>query len=276
MRRVMTFAVVALSITALAGGYVFVRNNPSADPYHPPSASSEDLTRVSDARVLFAHQSVGGNVLGGIPAVYAAHDLPAPEFVELSEAESQDSLVHLRIGENGDPLGKIEAFDSLIRDGLGDELDVAILKLCYADVHEGTDIDAIFTAYRSTLAALQQDYPDVTFVAATVPLQVKRGPLGTAKALVGHGDHLGPEHNALREQLNARLRAEYADTNVFFDIASIESTTRDGDRVTGRYDGGLYFALDKAYAKDPGHLNEAGAGLAAESFLAVIATSLRG
>lgn len=276
MRRAVILVVVAVSITALTGAYLFIRNNPSADRYHPPSASPEALIAVGNASVLFAHQSVGGNILSGIPAVYEAHGLPSPEFVELAEAGPEDNLVHLRIGENGDPLGKIEAFDSLIRDGLGDNLDVAVLKLCYTDVRHDDDVDAIFAAYRDTLATLQEDYPDVTFVATSVPLQVKRGPLGIVKAWLGRGDHLGAENNATREDLNALIRAEYADTDLFLDVASIESSKHGGDRVTGRHAGEVYFSLNKAYAKDHGHLNTTGAAVTAESFLAVVATGLQG
>lgn len=276
MRRAVILAVVAVSLVALTGTYTLMRlSSPSAAPYEPPTATPEVLNAVGDARVLFAHQSVGGNILSGVPAVYARHGLSAPEFVELSEATPADNLVHLRIGENGDPLGKIEAFDSLIRGGLGDDLDVAVLKLCYQDVRGGADVNAVFSAYRDTLAQLEQDYPDVTFVAATVPLQVKRGPLGVVKAWVGKGDHLGAEHNAAREELNGLLRAEYADTGRLFDVASIESTTEGGDRVTGRHRGEVYFALDKGYAADPGHLNAAGSAVAAEGFLAVVTTGVR-
>lgn len=276
MRRAVTLVLVAVSVAALGAGYVYVRNNPAADPYHPPTASSENLSAVSEARVLFAHRSVGDNILSGVPAVYAEHNLPSPEFVELSEAGPDDNLVHLRIGENGDALGKIEAFDGLIRGGLGEEIDVAVLKLCYTDVRGGDDVNTIFTTYRDTFAALQEDYPDVTFVPATVPLQVKRGPLGIVKAWAGRGDFLGAENNAAREDLNSMIRSEYADTAFIFDVASIESTTEGGDRVTGRHDGDVYFSLNKDYALDAGHLNATGASVAAESFLAVIASGLQG
>lgn len=276
MRRAVILIATVLSIGALTSTYAVARGlSPSAPAYHPPTASRETLATVADARVLFAHHSVGGNVLSGLPAVYQAHDLTAPKFVDLSDAEPGDNLIHLRIGQNGDPLGKITEFDSLIRSGLGDELDVAVLKLCYVDIRRDADINGVFTAYRDTYARLQQDYPSVRFVAATVPLQVKRGPLGTLKSWVGRGDTLGSEHNAAREELNALLRAEYADTNLLFDIASIESTTQGGDRVTGRHDGATYFALNKAYAADAGHLNDIGSAVVAESLLAVIVAALK-
>lgn len=274
MRRAVILIAAAISIAVLTTSYTVLRGGSDAAEYELPKVSPEALDAVAEGRVLFAHQSVGGNILGGVPAVYAAHGRTAPPAVELSDAGPEDALVHVRIGANGDPLGKIREFDRLIRGGLGEQLDVAVLKLCYADVHEGADVHGIFTAYRDTLHGLQQDYPDVTFVAATVPLQVKRGPLGTIKAWVGQGDRLGSEHNATRDELNALLRAEYADTHLF-DVASIESTTEGGDRVTARHDGEVVYALHKDYAKDPGHLNADGAAVVAEGFLAVVAGGLR-
>lgn len=274
MRRSVILVVAALSTVAVVATYVFLRG-PAGEPYEALTSSQEDLVTVSDTRVFFAHQSVGGNILDGVPAVFESHGLAVPQVGELESAQTGDWLVHTRVGENGDPLGKIREFDAAVRDGLGEEIDVAILKLCYSDVLADTDLDEVFAAYTDTLEALERDYPDVAFVAATVPLSIKRSLVGTVKEWVGRGDRYGPEHNLAREKLNARLRAEYAEAGQLFDIASIESTTPDGERITGEYDGELYYSLDRAWAKDPGHLNADGAKAAADGFLAVVAQSVR-
>lgn len=274
MRRSVILVVAALSTVAVVATYVFLRG-PAGEPYEALTSSQEDLVTVSDTRVFFAHQSVGGNILDGVPAVFESHGLAVPQVGELESAQTGDWLVHTRVGENGDPLGKIREFDAAVRDGLGEEIDVAILKLCYSDVLADTDLDEVFAAYTDTLEALERDYPDVAFVAATVPLSIKRSLVGTVKEWVGRGDRYGPEHNLAREKLNARLRAEYAEAGQLFDIASIESTTPDGERITGEYDGELYYSLDRAWAKDPGHLNPDGAKAAADGFLAVVAQSVR-
>ncbi|QDO87431.1 hypothetical protein FNH13_03015 [Ornithinimicrobium ciconiae] len=276
MRRAVILIAAAVSIAALTATFVFVSGRwADGEPFVPPTATPDDLTSVGEARVFFAHQSVGVDIVSALPAVYRAQDLEPPRIAELTEATPSDNLLDYRIGTNGDPIGKIEEFDALIRGGLGDEIDVAVLKLCYIDVREGTDIDALFTTYRDTLAALQRDYPDVTFVAATVPVSVRRGPLGTLKGWLGQGDDFGSEHNVTREQLNAQIRQEYADTNLLFDVAAIQSTTEDGDRVAGTHGGQLYYALTKDYARDAAHLNETGGAVAAESLVAVIGTGLR-
>lgn len=275
MRRPVIAVVAAVSVIAVVAMYLVVRDHRVAgEPYHAPALAEEDLATVSAARVFFAHQSVGGNILDGVQAVYEEHQTPAPEFVDLSKATPDDRLVHVRIGENGDPLGKIEEFESVIRGGMGERLDVALLKLCYVDVREGTDVEEVFAAYRDTIAALQRDFPDVRFVVATVPVSAERGPLGKLKALLGRGDGFGPEHNVAREEFNSLVRAEYSDSDLLFDVAALQSTSETSERIAGYHDGHLYYALNEAYASDPGHLNPAGASVVAEGLLATLGNAL--
>lgn len=239
-----------------------------------PSVSRTDLITISEARVFFGHQSVGRAVLEALPHVYAIHDLSAPHVTDLADAEAGDHLVHTRIGQNGDPLGKIAEYDALIRGGIGDWVDAAILKLCYSDVRAETDVDRVFAAYHETLTGLAATYPAVAFVPATVPLTTRRSRAGTLKQWLRRGDRHGPEHNVAREDFNALVRAEYAATGHLFDIASVESTTDDGRLVVGRYRGRTDPALDRARASDHGHLNELGAQAVATALLAGIATAL--
>ena len=276
MLRRLTILAAAATAVVLVAAFTYVRiDNPDGEAHVNPTVTDEQLTDASEATVFFAHQSVGVNVVDGIAAVYANHDVPTPAVVDVTDGQTADAgLLHLRIGTNGDPHGKIHAFDAMIRDGLGDDVDVAMLKLCYVDIRDGADIDAIFTDYRDTIAALQHDYPQTSFVAATVPLNTKRDPVATLKGWLGRGDRYGAEHNALREQLNAMIRAEYAGAGALFDIAAIESTAPDGNRSTGRHRGTVYYALDQGYASDHGHLNEAGAVAAAQGFLSVVSEAL--
>lgn len=275
MRRTLLIVGATVSVAALGIAFFLLRGStPQGDPYEPPTASPEQLRTVTKARVFFAHQSVGKNIIDGVPHVYEAHDLPAPEFTRLAQAGKDDNLLEVQIGQNGDPLGKIEEFDELIRSGLGDTLDAAVLKLCYVDVHEGTDVQGVFTEYRDTLAALQRDYPQVEFVPATVPLTTMRGPIDTLKAWLGRGDGFGPQDNLVREEFNALMRGEYGGSGPLLDIAAIESTTAEGTRVVGSHDGSLYYALHETYASDNAHLNPTGAATLAESLLGVLATAV--
>lgn len=237
--------------------------------------SSADLLTVGRARVFFAHQSVGGTILAAIPRVYEMRRLPPPRISEVADAGPEDHLLHTRIGRNGDPLGKIAEFDSLIRRGLGESIDVAVLKFCYADVRATTDVRACFTAYHDTMAALQVAYPEVSVLVATVPLTTRRRAKEEVKEWFGRGDRYGPEHNVAREQFNALLRTAYAGTGRLVDIAAIESTGPRGQRVTGRHRGRPYPALAREYASDHGHLNEAGGAAVAGGMLAVLATAVQ-
>ncbi len=266
---VMIAALVVVS-SAARGSHV------DGDPYTSPEATRADLETMSATRVLFAHQSVGNNIIDGLSTVYREQDLPAPTPVALADAGANDHFVHVRIGVNGDPLGKIREFESLVRRDAAGEIDVAVLKLCYTDVDSQTPVSEVFEAYRSTLSELTHEYPDTQFVAATVPLQVRRDSIGNLKALLGGGAYLAPEHNAARERFNSLLRAEYAPSNRLFDIAAIESTDPTGQRNAGRLDGDTFYALHSDYAADAGHLNTIGAARAAEGFVAVVADAARG
>lgn len=227
-----------------------------------PHLGAGDLDTVAGARVFFGHQSVGQNVLDGVRAVYPASGRSAPAV--------RDAY----LGENEKPLLKIEDFDARMRAGMGREVDVAMMKLCYIDITTQTDVDGLFGAYRTTLAALERDFPDVTFVHVTVPLTTERGRLAAVRAGLTRSERYGPGENVNRERLNSRLRDEYAGRHLF-DLAAAESTAPDGTRVTGRHRGSDYYALYDGFASDSGHLNPTGAQVAATAWLATVAHAVR-
>ncbi|HQR25734.1 MAG TPA: hypothetical protein PLP61_01735 [Nocardioides sp.] len=245
----------------------------------PPGAGSSQLQEPGP-RVFFAHQSVGWNLLSAIPALYAASGSPAPQIVELPAPSSgqravvpsgsQAQFTHTFIGQNGDPVGKIEEFDSMLRSGVADDVDVAFMKFCYLDVTAGTDVQSLFARYRDTLSALERDYPDVTFLHMTTPLTTQPGLKTRIKSLLG-ADNPAAD-NVAREQLNQMFRDEYGSGRLF-DLAAFESTTPQGDRVTGTYDGQDYFALYSGYATDEGHLNAAASQVAAADLLDLVQQS---
>ncbi len=221
----------------------------SAVQVNAASAVTPDvLTDASNARVFFGHQSVGINVLDGVRGLYASSGVSGPPIVNGVPSDAGDGFIaHQLVGKNGNPASKIAAFDSAIRSGVGDGVDVALMKLCYIDISAKTDVDALFATYRDTLSGLQRDYPRVAFLHTTVPLTTDNA-----------------ADNANREKLNAMIRSTYG--GQLFDLAAAESTTPDGSRVSGLYPG---------YASDSGHLNEAGSAAAASAFLEAIARSSR-
>lgn len=238
-------------------------------------ANAAQLETVSRSRVFFAHQSVGQNLLDAVPSVYAASNLAAPNLInDAAEVSTPHGFILDEvIGTNGDPLGKLAAFDRKLRSGLGETLDVAMVKLCYMDFDAQTDVNAIFDSYKQTMAGLAHDYPRVRFVYTTVPLMADRDLIGRLKALFGRAQEFDPAHNAARERYNALIRAEFGTTGRLFDIAAVEAA---GDGNTLRFRssaGGEFLAMDPALSSDGGHLNSDGAVLVASNWLSVVATA---
>jgi hypothetical protein len=275
-------AVVAL-VLALAVVTADRWNTEKSMPIHGNVASAitaEDLTTVAHARVFFGHQSVGMNMLNAVPGIYADHGVSAPPIEQRSaEAASNGGFIaHQFIGENTKPLLKIEDFNRTMRDGMGRRVDIALMKFCSLDITSSTDVDAIFARYRDTMAALERDFPSVTFIHVTVPLSTEPNLLSRLKTLVkkllGRSDPFRQEDNVARERLNALIRREYGGRHLF-DLAAIESTKPDDTRVSGRYENQEYFALYDGYASDRLHLNAVGSTVAATAFLEAIAEASR-
>jgi hypothetical protein len=238
--------------------------------------ATEDLTAVAGTRVFFGHRSVGMNVLDAVPGVYANNGVSAPPIEQgLTEPGPNGGFIaHQLIGENGKPLLKLQDFDRAVRGGMGRQVDVALMKFCYVDITTSTDVDALFARYRDTMAAMERDFPNVTFIHVTAPLTTEQGLFSKLKALLGGSDQFGQAANVARERLNALIRHEYAGRHLF-DLAAIESTKPDGTRVSGRHDNQEYFALYDGYASDVGHLNTVGSKIVATAFLAAIAQASR-
>jgi hypothetical protein len=239
-------------------------NKDKSMPSHANMASAvttEDLTAVARTRVFFGHQSVGMNVLGAVPGVYADHGVSAPPigYEGTQPGPNGGFIAHEFIGENGKPLVKLEDFDRTMRGGMGRQVDVALMNV---DVDSSMDVDALFARCRDTMGALERDFPNVTFIHMTVPLRTE--------ATWG-------ADNVARERFNALIRGEYAGHHLF-DIAAIESTKPDGTRISGSYDNQGYFALYDGYANGDGfgvHLNAVGSKIAATAFLDAIAQASR-
>lgn len=234
--------------------------------------TTDELAKVSRTKVFFGHQSVGMNVLSGVPGVYAAHHMAAPTIEQGGTRPGADGgfVGHALIGENEKPWLKIQDFAANMGSGTGQQVDVAMMKLCYVDVTSNTDVGALFAMYRQTIAALERDLPRITFVHVTVPLMTEQRLLSKLKSRLTGSSQYGPPDNAARERLNALIRREYAG-GYLFDLAAVESTAPDGSRVMGVYQGQQYYWLHDGYAQDSGHLNGEGARAAATVWLRAIA-----
>jgi hypothetical protein len=231
-----------------------------------------DLARVATHRVLFGHQSVGTDILRGLATLAAASPTAGLQIVDASAAPSAGPVfAHAKVGRNGDPRGKTDAFATLLQAPV--RFDVALHKYCYVDVRPETDVDALFVDYTKAMARLAAAHPRTRLVHVTIPLvRVPSGGVARLRALVS-GPSAQERANRQREAFNARLRETFA-REPLFDLAAVESSTPDGrDHRVPAPDG--VRAMVPAYTNDGGHLNDAGAARAAAALVRVLASVLR-
>ncbi|PKQ31388.1 MAG: hypothetical protein CVT62_08315 [Actinobacteria bacterium HGW-Actinobacteria-2] len=221
--------------------------------------SATELQAAAAKRVFFGHHSVGWNVLEGVSSLYGAAGIAGPAQVQLSGHGDVISpagggvLAHAEAGENGNPDGKVDDFAAFLRGGVAGQVKVAVVKYCYVDIYDDSTVDATFAHYVAVMDGLHAEFPGITFIHATNPLEA---------------DSDGA--NRARYRFNQLVRAKYAGTGRLWDIAAIESTRPDGTRVTGSAFGEAMYA---GYTSDGGHLNAAGSQVVASALLRLIAAS---
>lgn len=270
-RSLGAMTIVAVSAAGACGGDLTMPANDRS----PPTHRFEDVTpaqweALAARRIFFGHQSVGNNIVAGIESVMEEHPgigLRVAETTELS-AQGEPGLYHARIGRNGDPASKADAFEGV---ALAGRPDLAMLKYCYVDVNVETDPDALFADYVRRIETLRERDPAVTVVHLTMPLTTVE-PGGWRLWLKRlRGRVTKRELNSIRNRYNSLLREAYAGREPLFDIAGIESTLPDGSRSAFVSGGDTIYALHEGFTNDGGHLNEVGRRRVAESFLAFLA-----
>ena len=244
----------------------------AATPQVTPEAAVAGLERLTQRRVFFGHQSVGGNILDGVRGLSPSAKAPAiVEVKDASTAIAQGTLAHAFVGQNEQPETKIAHFERLLDGGVAKQVDVALMKFCYIDFTSSTDAKALFEKYRTTLAGLKSRHPGVTFVHVTAPLTtVQRGAKAWFNELRGR-PVFGVGENVSREAFNALMRQTYGGKEPLFDLAALESSQSDGTRETYEVNGRAYPAMVPAYSDDGGHLNAAGQARVASALVAFLA-----
>lgn len=249
-------------------------SNPTQDP--APMASLADISQdewdaLARRQIFFGHQSVGGNILDGVAGL-----LRENPHIRLTVVQSRDlrpagpALRHAGVGRNDYPLEKIEDFVGVASSTFGPEGGVAMVKLCYTDIHEDTDPVALLAEYRRRMDDLRQANPGLTIVHFTVPLTGVENWKGRLRAALT-GQPTQRVRNALRHRYNELLREAYAGREPLFDIARLESTLPDGSRVFYRQGDAEIPLLASQYTEDGGHLNAAARRMVAEQFLVTLA-----
>lgn len=225
--------------------------------------------RVSAIRTLFAHQSVGSNLLDGVRDLREREGSTTLPIVEVGKTAVPDGpvLAHLYVGHNGDPMSKIHGFRQALENGLGDTLDVAALKFCFWDIQKDTDIERVFEAYSQTIDDMRTRFPRITFVHVTVPLFTRDGDWRAGVRRLFSMDVPRTLDNARRHALSERIRARYSGREPIFDLESFEA-------APDREEGGVPY-LRSSYTYDGGHLNGLARVAGAATFLNVIVEASR-
>lgn len=231
--------------------------------------TSSKWSALASRRIFFGHQSVGRDIMGGVRALLADHDGPPVRLMETDRPDSVEgpAFMEARIGRNREPRSKMAAFERIVGSGLGSG-DIALLKFCYVDVADDTDVDALYEEYLGSVARIEADAPGVELVHATIPLRTAPAPFRERIGrLLGKGG--GSALNLRRELYNERLRRDFPADRIF-DVAAVEATGEDGKPAARRIYGRSVPMLAPEWTHDGGHLNARGAALAARELLDVL------
>lgn len=233
------------------------------------------LLSLQHKRIYFGHQSVGANILDGVRHLNRADTRLKLNLVESTQAQAYANPVlgHSRIGHNHEPRSKIDAFSDILDAGLGNKVDMALLKFCYVDVTETSDVGGLFEYYQRVMTQLATAYPRTQLVHVTVPLTVMpsllRRVLGTLRRRHNRIAH----DNLARAEYNRLLTQAYAGKAPLFDLAAIESTLPSGRRLHYQLQGREFSTLVPGYSSDGRHLSETGQRVVAAELLKFLAAT---
>jgi len=238
-----------------------------------------DLETLSQARIYFAHQSVGRNMLKGIEMLIAETGV-AVHIEEVKDgvpASAGPGLYHANVGENGVADSKISAFVSDVTTPGPSAYDVALLKFCYTDLSpeaEDQDAQALLDRYEGMIAGLRAQQPSLTVMHTTMPLRAEPPGWKTrVKRLIGK-EVISDRGNIMRGEYNELLRSQTSPAELF-DVARLEATHVDGTIATFEANGREVEILAPEHTYDGGHLNDPAKRYFAADFLHALAQAVR-
>jgi hypothetical protein len=224
--------------------------------------SDEALERVASKKILFAHMSVGNNILDGLRKTQEQD----PRFKRLritafepGMETKEPGLYHFLLGNNSRPDLKVNACQDVLLSGrAGEQFDVFMFKYCYVDFKKDTNVDDVFNDYKMMISRIKGEYPNLDIVHVTVPLTVRYSGLkGWLKFILGKRPP-----NDKRSLFNEMIIKEYDQVDPVFDLARMESTDTTGKRMSYTSNGKTVYYMVRDYTNDGGHLNETGQILA--------------
>lgn len=233
---------------------------------------SSMLKEIGKTTIFFGHQSVGYNIMDGLEAWYNETAVQSA-LVETRDFKEIDSpaFVHFRIGENQDPISKIEDFATILGQIPDTLASIAFFKFCYVDIIDTTSVAPLFAMFQERMVQLKQQYPHVKIILVTATYTgIQTGWRALVKRVL-FMPLAGELENIKRHQFNTRMLEEMGDNFPVFDLGKIESTLPDGTSNTYKYKGEYYPALCNVYTHDLGHLNESGSRVVSYNLISFLA-----
>ncbi|MBI2301362.1 MAG: SGNH/GDSL hydrolase family protein [Armatimonadetes bacterium] len=207
------------------------------------------LERARRLRVVLGHESVGFNVVQGLEGLSQQsprYRLDIGHMIQAWWYTQHAGLGEWFVGNANNVPGKAQAFEQRLASGVGNAVQVASLKLCFADLQRNSDTDANFDAYVDVMERMQRQYPRVKFVYWSMPMR--------REAVL----------QQKRTHFNQRMAAYLKQHEVvLFDIADIECHKPDG---TAFHNETGELAMWDGYTVDGGHLNDVGKARAARAW----------
>jgi len=234
------------------------------------------IGQLMDQKVYFGHQSVGYNILDGVEQWQNETGIVlSKSFTRDFSSGAETSIVHFRVGENGEPHAKIDDFVALVSQIPEEEKSIAFFKFCFADFNEDTDVDELFAYFSEKMLYLKDKHTNIKFVITTIPaMAVQKGWRALAKKILGRAPY-GYSQNISISEFNQKVLSEFKGILPVFDLAGIEVTRPDGTMETFRHKGKDYPCMPDYYASDYGHLNDFGARTVSYNLLAFLAEELK-
>ncbi|MEN8141567.1 MAG: hypothetical protein ABFR97_10130 [Thermodesulfobacteriota bacterium] len=238
--------------------------------------TAQALTALKAKKILFAHHSVGANILAGLASLSADSgvDLVVTR-ADSGPVAAKANILSLSPGQNRDPGSKVNDYEEQIATfAKSYGPDIALLKFCFIDFPPEAEVAEILAQYRDKVAALKRQNPEILFAHITVPLTArKRDAKARLKRSLGRQDW-SDGANIARAQFNDLLQETFPGEPIF-DLARLESTYPDGTRSSYTFKGKTYYSLAPEYTNDGGHLNRLGQRLVASEFAIFLADTLQ-
>ncbi len=236
------------------------------------SLDQEKWDKLAQKKIYFGHQSVGYNIIDGMKDIIEKVTMIRLDVKKVGEQIDvrKNGFYHFEVGNNTDPVSKIDDFKKRVEAGNADKADILFFKFCYVDIGANSDVNDIFRKYSSVMDYLAAKYPQKIFLYFTVPLtSIPKGPKAIISKLLWKVS-TSENENVKRNDFNRLVKERYKGR--VFDLAKYESLCPNGNVAgfTGK-NKTTCPALCDEYTDDGGHLKPGARIIIAAQFLKFLA-----